>query len=117
MGGGIVELLGHAYKLVVANGFGERINGHGSDELVVLDSGAVLQGHGLRLGINIGDGAVLAEARVLLLEGFGDSNPDASSAVTSRETESGIGSPVTRGFLKDDILGNIFQIGCRDTLA
>lgn len=117
VGGGVEELLGHADELVVADGLGEGINGHGGDELVVLDGGAVLEGDCVCLGVDLLDGTVLAEAAVLLVKGLGHSDPDTTGTVAGWEAESRVGTPVAGRLLENDVLCDILQVGRRDTLA
>lgn len=117
VGGRVVQTLAEADELLVAHGLDQLVNSHGGDELLVLDGGAVGQLDGLLLGVNLADLTVLAESRLLLGEGVGDSDPDTTGTVASREAESGVGAPVTGNLVQNDVLGDKLHVGGGDTLA
>lgn len=112
-----VETLGQSHELVVAHLLNKLVNVHGGNELLVANLGAVAEGDGLLVGIHAGNRTLLAEAHLLLGQSVGNGDPDATSTVASRETEGGIGAPVTCCLVQDDVLGNKLDVGSSDTLA
>lgn len=117
VGGAVEEALGELLALLVAHGLGQVVDGHGVDQLLVVDGGAVAEEDAVAVGIDELDVAVLAVAGLLFREGFGDVDPDVASSADSRETESGVGTPVTGGLLEDDVLGDGLEVGSGDTLT
>ena len=117
VGGGVVQTLGEGDKLLVAHLLNKLIHGHGVDELVVLDGGAVTEGDNLLLSIDLGDLAVLAVALVLLGKGVGDSDPDTTGSVTGGEAEGSVRTPVAGSLVEDDVLGDKLDVGGSDTLT
>lgn len=115
--GAVEETLGELLELGVAHGLGEEVNGHGVDHLLVVDGGAVAEKDTVVLSVDKVDTAVLTEASVLLGNGVGNTNPDGASATLSREAEGGVGSPVAGGLLENDVLGDLLEVGCCDTLT
>lgn len=117
VGAGVVETLGEADELLVAHLLGKLVDGHGVDQLVVADGGAISEGDNLLLGVDLGDLTLLVEALLLLGDGVGNSNPDTTSTITGREAESGVGAPVTSNLVEDDVLGDELDIRSGDTLT
>lgn len=113
----VVQTLAEADELLVAHGLDELVHSHGGDELLVLDGGAVGELDGLLGSINLADLTVLAEAGLLLGESVGNSNPDTTGTIASREAESGVGAPVTSDLVQDDVLGDELQVGGSNTLT
>lgn len=93
------------------------IHGHGGDESLVADGGAVLQLDSPVVGIHLDNLALLTEASLLLGDGVCDGNPDAASTSAGREAEGCVGAPVTSGLLKDDIAGDGLDIRSSNTLT
>lgn len=117
VGSGVEEALGKTGKLLVAHLLGEVVDGHGVDELLVTDLGAVGERDDLLLGIDLSDLAALAKSLLLLGDSLGYSNPDTTSTIPGRETESGVGAPVAGNLIQDNVLGDILDIGGSNTLA
>mgnify|MGYP000929348754 CR=1 FL=1 len=117
VGGGVEEALGELDELLVAHLLSKVVNSHGVDELVVANGGAIGEGDNLLLGVDLGDLAALAKALLLLRDSLGNSDPDTTGTVTSREAESGVGTPVTGNLVQDDVLGDGLDIGSGNTLA
>lgn len=117
VGSRVEQTLGEADELLVAHLLNEVVNSHGVDEGAVANAGAVGELDDLLLSIDLGHLTALAESLLLLGEGVGDGDPDATSAVTSREAESGVGAPVTSDLVQDDVLGDLLDIGSGNTLA
>ena len=106
VGGREVELLGEFGELGVLHGLGEEVDSHRGDELLVTNSGAVLEKDAVTISIDLVDCAMLAKASVLFLDGVRDSNPDATSTASSWEAEGGIRTPVTGGLVENDVGGD-----------
>lgn len=117
VGSRVEQALGEADELLVAHLLNEVVNSHGVDEGAVANAGAVGELDDLLLSVDLGDLTALAESLLLLGEGVGDGDPDATSAVTSREAESGVGAPVTSDLVQDDVLGDFLDIGSGNTLT
>lgn len=114
---GIEETLGQADELLVAHLLSKMVNSHGVDQLAIANSGAISKANSLLLSIDLGHLSMLAEALLLLGDGICDSDPDAASAVPSRESECSIGSPAAGYLIQDDVLGNCLDIRGSDSLA
>ena len=117
MGGGIEETFAETDELLVFHLLHQRVDSHGGDELLVANRAAILQSHELLVCVDLFDCAVGAESGLLLWQGTGNSNPDATSASMSRETERSIRAPISCSLLEDDILGDILEIWCCNSLA
>lgn len=117
VGSRVEETLGQADKLLVAHPLNELVYVHGRDELVVLDSGAILESDNLALSVNLLDGALLAQADLVLRQSVCNSDPDTTGTVASGEAEGGVRTPVTGDLVEDDILGDELQVGGSDTLS
>ena len=113
VGGAVEEVFGEGDEGLVAHFLDEGVDGHCINEFLVLDRLAVLEGDNLCLCVDGLDTTLLAEHLVLLGYGFGDSNPDGACAAMGREAEGGVGTPIARSFLENDILGDGLDIwGC-----
>lgn len=117
VGGGVVETLGEGDELLVAHLLDKVVNSHGVDELVVANGAAVGKGDNLLLSIDLGDLTSLAESLLLLGESLGDGDPDTTGTITGRESESGVGAPVTGNLAKEDVLSDPLDIRSSDSLA
>lgn len=117
VGGGVEELLGVADQFLVSHGAGKEVDGHGGNESLVTNGGAIGHLDSLVVGVDLDNAALLTEASVLLGDGVGDGNPDATSTATSGETESSVRTPVTGGFVQDNVGGNGLDVGGSDTLT
>lgn len=115
--GGVEKLLGSANEILVSQGVGQEVHGHGGDKLLVTDGGAVGHLDGLVVGVNLGDLALVTKAGVLLGDGVGDGNPDTTGTATSREAEGSVRTPVTSSLVQDDVGGNSLEVGGSDTLT
>lgn len=110
MSAAVEKTLREADQVLVAHGLSEEVDAHGADELVVLDGGSVLEGNFVGVGVNLGDGTVLAEAALVFGKSVGDGNPDTTGTTNGWETESRVWSPVARGLLEDDVLGDRLEV-------
>lgn len=117
VGGGVEELLGEAVQLLVTHVLGKEVHGHGGDQLLVADGGAVRKLDGLAGGVDLGDLALLTEASVLLGDGVGNGDPDATGTTVGGETESSVGTPVTGSLVQDDVGGDSLDVGSGNTLT
>lgn len=117
MGGGVVETLGEGDELLVAHLLDKVVNSHGVDELVVANGAAVGKGDNLLLSIDLGDLTSLAESLLLLGESLGDGDPDTTGTIAGRESESGVGTPVTGNLAKEDVLSDPLDIRSSDSLT
>ena len=115
--GRVEELLAQTNQFLVAHQLRKMINSHGGDELLVSDSGAILQLHSSVVGVDLDNGALLTEAGLLLGDSVGDGNPDTASTTVGREAESGVGTPVTCGLVQDNVGGHSLDVGSSDTLT
>ena len=113
----VEELLGQTDQLLVAHHLGKMINGHGGDELLVSDGGAILQGYCSVVGVHLDHGALLTEASFLLGDSVGNGNPDTTSTAAGREAESGVRTPVTGGLVQDNVGSHSLDVGGSDTLT
>ena len=117
MGRRVVEALGKGDQLLVAHLLNEVVHGHGVDQLAVADGRAVLEGDGFLGGIDLGDLALLAVPLLLLREGVGHGNPDATGPVPRGKSEGGVGAPVAGDLIENDVLGDQLDIRSRNTLT
>jgi hypothetical protein len=117
VGAGEEEALGEGDELVVAHLLGQLVHGHGGDQLLVADGLAAGEGHGVGVGVDLLDLALLAEQGLLLGQGVGHGDPDASSAIAGGESEGGIGAPVAGDLVEDQVADGVLDIGSGDTLS
>ena len=114
---GVKELFSKLDTLVPVHLLDQRVDGHGADELLVMDVGPVFETNDLLVGINLVDGTMVAKSGLLLLERVSNSDPDAASTALGWETESSIRTPVASCFIENDVSGDQLQVGCGDTLT
>ena len=117
MSGRVEELLGEANELLVADLLSKVVDGHGGDQLLVADGGAITQGNGLVVGIDLNNLALLTEASLLLGESVRNGDPDTTSTAVGGETESSVGTPVTSGLVENDIGRHSLDVGGSNTLT
>jgi hypothetical protein len=117
VGGGEEQSLAEVDQLLVTHLLDKSVHGHGGDQLVVSDSGAILESNGLVIGVHLADLAVVAEASLLLGDSVCNRNPDSTSSSMCGEAESGIGAPVASSLLEDDVLGDGLEVRGGDTLT
>ena len=117
VGGGVEEVLAVANELPVTDGLDKGVDGHGGDEALVANGGAIRHLDGLVASVHLGNLALLTVASVLLGDGVGNSKPDTTSTAVSGETEGSVGTPVTSGLVQDDVAGHSLQVGGSDTLT
>lgn len=115
--GRVVELLGQGNQLLVTHLLGKCVHRHRADELSVADLLALRGHHELSFSVNLLDGALLAQKKLLLGESVCHSNPDTTGTSVGGEAECGVGAPVTGRLLKDHVLGHVLEIGSGDTLS
>lgn len=60
---------------------------------------------------------MVPKASFILGNGVGNRHPNTSSAISGREFESGIRTPVARNFVKDNIVGQCLEIRRSNTLS
>jgi hypothetical protein len=117
VGGRVEEALAEIDELLVAHGLNERIDGHGVDELLVVDDCAVVQVYLVAVGINLGDPAVVAVSCLGIWQCLCNSLPDTTGTVSCGEAEGGVGTPVSCGLVVDDVVDDTLDIGGGDTLS
>lgn len=115
--GGEVETLGDGLKLLVTHLLNQLVQVHGGNQLLITNGAAVAHGHDLLVGIDLGNLALLAEDLLLLRQGVGNSNPDATSAIASREAEGGVGAPATGSLVENNVLGDLLDSRSSHTLT
>lgn len=102
------------YLITVPGRGRERAAGPSSDtngEHTVLEQNLLL------VGVDLGDGVLVAETSVLLLQGVGNGDPNTAGTTTSGETEGGVGAPVAGDLVVDDVGHEHLDVGSSDTLA
>lgn len=111
------EFGGEGDEVLVAHFLAERVDSHGVDHLVVFDFGAVGQEGDVRFSVNLLDSTMLAEALLVVWDSVGDGNPDASSAVSSWETEGRVWSPVPGSLVEDYVLDRLLDVWSGNSLT
>ena len=114
---GVEEAFAEGNEILVADLLGQGVDGHGRDELLVGDRLACFEDHLLGVGVDLLDGAVLAESRLFFGDRFGDFDPDGAGAAARGEAKGRVGAPVASRFPEDDVFGDEFDVWFGDALA
>ena len=112
-------------QLGVVHDLGEGVEGHGVDEVVVVNDGAwcktlnvrkrdiykdestvrltIFELSCLGLGINLSHSSMVTESSPVLGQRLGDCNPDTTRSAMRRETERVIRAPSTGDLVQNDV--------------
>lgn len=117
VGAGEEQVLGQFDALGIAHLLDQRVDGHGRDQLAILDGRAVFERDLVSSRVDLGHITRLAESLLRVGDGSSDSSPDSAGAVVRREAEGSIRTPVTGHLVHDDIVDEGFEVRRGDTLA
>ena len=115
--GRVEKAIAEVDELLVTHLLAQRVDGHGANQLLILDCGAIFQEHFLDVRIDLVDGAVRAKPCIFLRKRLGHCLPDAPCAIVCWKAEGGVGAPVAGCFLEDDVFGDGFDVWGSYTLA
>ena len=91
------------------------INWHCTHQFAIRNLRPILQLHRLVFQINVDDFG--AQLEFVGRQSLCHSLPDPAGATVSRESERGIGSPIPRRLVQNDVFGNEFEVWCCHTFT
>ena len=97
--GAVEEISSERDKRRVAHLFGERVDSHGADELVIRDCLAILESDYLFFGVDFLDSAMFSKLRLFFWQSLSHSNPDGPGASVCREAKCCVGAPIASRLL------------------